>query len=817
MSSSSDDTILPPTRRPINSGGLDGDTVLPSQNAPGIHVPGDVIDSRYTVIREIGRGGMGVVYEVEDAVTARRYAIKRLLPDVASNEQIVRAFVREGTTAERFSAASRYLVTTKTVGRDSAGFYVLMEMVTSPTLRQILKQISSGGLQPIQAIPILASIADALNDMHRSGLIHRDLKPENIFVIESDDSVSVQLVDFGLTRNVSAHTITGLSGAGSLRYMAPELFREEAATAAADVYAFGVIAYELLTGEPPIGMAQPISSVVPELDSAWVSLITLCLSPKISDRPTKIASSKSSALQKISELRSVPGSLQSPSGSTSDNNDTRQLTSTLTLDVQEGCIVDINGRNMSAPFRYSMLADVGSQTTLDVQVTWQNFTVFHGQVALRAGQNQSLVLDRVVCLTGVVPDWCEARTALGPLKLPHIGLSREICFVELLHSGRAFDRIEVTDQSGDIDVHLKHGLVTLTCDLPDVISAHYADGTRIDFPAVLPVLENGEVLDVVFRSHGLPELSKRINLTPGRHIFTNSTLMSDNDVSKSGNWAKLASPLFQQYIHDLCPIPAGRFQRIYKSKDDLSIGYWVNVSPFRLGATPVTVGIWREYCSATGIPMPVAPDRSWLDDHPIVNVSWEDIMGTDGKGGFCAWASELAGFSLTLPTEAQWEYGSRRGLDDFPWGNGFDDAKLWCSVNTKRTGTAPVVRSQNIYRNAYGLTDMVGNVWEWCSDWYADAYAVAVRTQWLEKTRSVRAPGIAGWFGNRTEEPYKHEVLEVLDVDNPVGPETGKHRCVRGGSWILNNPGAFRCAYRDRNIPDFRNYNFGFRLSAGPG
>ena len=61
MSSSSDDTILPPPRRPINSGGLDGDTVLPSQIAPGIHVPGDVIANRYTVIREIGRGGMGVV------------------------------------------------------------------------------------------------------------------------------------------------------------------------------------------------------------------------------------------------------------------------------------------------------------------------------------------------------------------------------------------------------------------------------------------------------------------------------------------------------------------------------------------------------------------------------------------------------------------------------------------------------------------------------------------------------------------------------------------------------------------------------------
>ena len=182
--------------------------------------------------------------------------------------------------------------------------------------------------------------------------------------------------------------------------------------------------------------------------------------------------------------------------------------------------------------------------------------------------------------------------------------------------------------------------------------------------------------------------------------------------------------------------------------------------------------------------MPNSPDWGWIDDHPVVNVSWNDIMGTDGKSGFCAWASVVAGFRLTLPTEAQFEYASRGGQSglEYPWGNTFDDSKLWCSAKTSRSRTAPVVRSSNIFSNhPYGLTDMAGNVWQWCSDSY---------------------------------EPYTG-----TEATNPVGSSTSSDntRCVRGGSWYIGNPDYFRCADRGRNDPGFRLINFGFRLSAGLG
>jgi len=241
-------------------------------------------------------------------------------------------------------------------------------------------------------------------------------------------------------------------------------------------------------------------------------------------------------------------------------------------------------------------------------------------------------------------------------------------------------------------------------------------------------------------------------------------------------------PALRAYVESLCPIPAGTFQM------GSATGYVietpvhaVTLSAFRMGAMPVTVAFWKEYCSAAGASLPIAPEWGFLDDHPIVNVSWSDIMGIDGNGGFCAWASNVAGFRLTLPTEAQYEYAARGGMydQDFPWGNTFDDSKVWSSMTTLRTSTAPVVRQSAIYENAYGLTDIAGNVYQWCFDLYAP-YNAATQT-------------------------------------DPTGPQStpSNGHCLRGGTWKYNNPGYFRCTSRDRGGADVALPIYGLRLAAG--
>lgn len=219
----------------------------------------------------------------------------------------------------------------------------------------------------------------------------------------------------------------------------------------------------------------------------------------------------------------------------------------------------------------------------------------------------------------------------------------------------------------------------------------------------------------------------------------------------------------------------------------------VDVSSFRLGSTPVTVGMWREYVRANKlVSMPKAPDWGWIDDHPMVRISWKDIMGETGTGGYCAWAAKVTGIKLTLPTEAQWEYAAKGGSRNskYPWGDSFDAAKIWCSEssNVGPGQTAPVVRTSRFYQNVYGLSDLAGNVTEWCYDNFADYV------------------------------PLKRDRLGYQIVPaNPKVIGTGKwlerRRVLRGGSWLGFIPFFFRCSFRDQDYPDARNSVFGFRLA----
>ena len=248
----------------------------------------------------------------------------------------------------------------------------------------------------------------------------------------------------------------------------------------------------------------------------------------------------------------------------------------------------------------------------------------------------------------------------------------------------------------------------------------------------------------------------------------------------------------KQYVSQMRKIPGGRFTmgRTYYIKGESKLyeeevlAHPVDISPFRMGATPVTVGMWREYLRANfSLSMPEIPEWGWIDSHPMVNVSWNDIMGTDGKGGYCAWASRITGVRLSLSTEAQWEFVAKGGKDQvFPWGNVYDDSKVWSSVKKIRSGTAAVDRLNNMFVNKFGVSDLSGNVWEWC----LDGYQLYVKS--FDRLGYVSVPR------------------------DPVG--AGYAKCFRGGSWSLSNPDIFRCAYRDRVNPEGGDDTSGFRLVA---
>ena len=148
----------------------------------------------------------------------------------------------------------------------------------------------------------------------------------------------------------------------------------------------------------------------------------------------------------------------------------------------------------------------------------------------------------------------------------------------------------------------------------------------------------------------------------------------------------------------------------------------VKLNDFVLGQTPVTWQLWWEYCSATGTPLPLPGALGRPLDHPVVNVSWFDIMGTDGQSGFCGWASDVLGYRVLLPTEAQFEYAALGGESGkaYPWGDRFDRDALWWSGGGRllENKTAPVYRENKTYKNRFGLIDMAGHCTQWCLDWF---------------------------------------------------------------------------------------------------
>ncbi len=251
---------------------------------------------------------------------------------------------------------------------------------------------------------------------------------------------------------------------------------------------------------------------------------------------------------------------------------------------------------------------------------------------------------------------------------------------------------------------------------------------------------------------------------------------------------------------NLARIPAGDFlMGAPDAGEDERPVHRVYVSEFFIGRFPVTHDEYARFLRATGHPAPSihtlpliasgVPDgvfkenaRSyvWEDgqppaghgSHPVVLVRHEDALA------YCQWLSDALGRPVRLPTEAEWEKAARGGAagQRYPWGDDIDPSRCHFLADpliknqrgTRPTGTYPP--------NAYGLYDMAGNVWEWVADWHGGDY-----------------------YG-------------AGDIRDPHGPESGTMRIVRGGSWVNEDVGMLRCAYRHKVPPDTYAYSVGFRI-----
>ncbi len=206
---------------------------------------GQLLDGRYRVQARIAAGGMATVYQAMDTRLDRVLALKVMHPGLATDEAFVERFIREAKSVARLSHPN--VVGVFDQGTDGTYVYLAMEYVAGCTLRDVLRE--RGALQPRAALDILEPILAALGAAHRAGLVHRDMKPENVLI---GDDGRVKVADFGLVRAVDTNTTASTGSVlGTVSYLAPEQLEHGTADARVDVYACGVVLYEMLTGGKP--------------------------------------------------------------------------------------------------------------------------------------------------------------------------------------------------------------------------------------------------------------------------------------------------------------------------------------------------------------------------------------------------------------------------------------------------------------------------------------------------------------------------------------------------------------------------------------
>jgi serine/threonine protein kinase/tetratricopeptide (TPR) repeat protein len=207
--------------------------------------PGTSVGSRYEIVRLLGQGGMGAVYQAQDKELDRQVAIKVIRADMAANPEILRRFKQELILARQIT--HKNVIRIFDLGQADGIKFITMEYIEGENLQSVLRRKKK--LEPTEAANILAQVCRALEAAHNEGVIHRDLKPQNIML---DKSGRAYVMDFGIARSMIG---TGMTQTGALigtpDYMSPEQAKGQSLDARSDLFSLGIIFYEMLSGQVP--------------------------------------------------------------------------------------------------------------------------------------------------------------------------------------------------------------------------------------------------------------------------------------------------------------------------------------------------------------------------------------------------------------------------------------------------------------------------------------------------------------------------------------------------------------------------------------
>jgi formylglycine-generating enzyme required for sulfatase activity len=784
---------------------------------------------RYRIKKRLAQGGMGAVYLARDTTLDRDVALKVPLVEGDDRGEWLARFYREA----RASAALRHpnLCPVYDVGEIDGTPYLTMAYIKGRTLAQM----AGRPYPPPQAAGIARKIALALAEAHRRGVLHRDLKPANVMIDRRGEPI---VMDFGLARRggVDDPRLTR-SGTmlGTPAYMPPEqvLGDLDALGPACDVYGVGVILYELLCGRPPfqgatpavlrqvLGTAPPLPSQVnPDIDPR---LEAICLKAMAKDPGERHASMDELAADLTDYLRTAMRG-GAPLARTSGRRDSRLWQAGMGLaalvcaaplvflgmtrldHASDGRPVAAAGSAPTAPGAKPPPATTKSAKKKAVsppagKPTAKLFVSARQAVTLRPGQRETLAIR-------VKREGCKGAVRLSVSGLPDsvacndvvLDADKSHAHVELIAAGDAVPasaQARIIASLGDLQATTQ---ATVTVALKEAPAAGKPPSGN---PAGGGTAEKREPAVADAPAGAKPAVGER-------QEFTNSVGMklvripagefrmgSDESPAVLRRW-------FGELPNDLNFSTADEQpQHLVKITHSFDLGAYevtraqfarfVDDQGYYTDAERDGYGGWGWDLSQRGIVQ--SPMFTWRftgflqdDDHPVVNVSWNDAQA------FCDWLSAKEQKKYRLPTEAEWEYACRGGtttrfysggeprslvtianVADATAGLAFA-ARFTVAANDGFAFTAPV---GSFRPNPFGLYDMLGNVWEWCNDWYGARYY-------------LKSP-----------------------EDDPPGAAVGLTCVARGGSFA-DPPVYDRCSKRGSLDPVSRYCAHGFRVACEP-